>query len=121
MGVSVKFRKFGRQALDRLGRGEPASRIAADLGIASSTVSAWARQSGLGPYRRYKRRRKPENIARDMAIIDLLLQSHSVHDIADSLGVSIPTVYKTRSSFASMDTIKRVDPHGQRVRGIVTV
>ncbi|MDN6200388.1 helix-turn-helix domain-containing protein [Corynebacterium flavescens] len=41
-----------------------------------------------------------------MAIIDLLLQSHSVHDIADSLGVSIPTVYKTRSSFASMDTIK---------------
>ncbi|WP_366915759.1 helix-turn-helix domain-containing protein, partial [Corynebacterium flavescens] len=56
-----------------------------------------------------------------MAIIDLLLQSHSVHDIADSLGVSIPTVYKTRSSFASMDTIKRVDPHGQRVRGIVTV
>ncbi|MGO3087064.1 MAG: helix-turn-helix domain-containing protein [Corynebacterium flavescens] len=34
-----------------------------------------------------------------MAIIDLLLQSHSVHDIADSLGVSIPTVYKTRSSF----------------------
>ena len=56
-----------------------------------------------------------------MAIIDLLLQSHSVHDIADSLGVSIPTVYKTRSSFASLDTIKRVDPHGQRVRGIVTV
>ncbi|MGP5496982.1 transposase, partial [Corynebacterium flavescens] len=56
-----------------------------------------------------------------MAIIDLLLQSHSVHDIADSLGVSIPTVYKTQSSFASMDTIKRVDPHGQRVRGIVTV